>query len=212
MKITLYSDGGSRGNPGEAAIGYVIKKDKEIIYKRGETIGVHTNNYAEYMALLKGVKKAIDMGASALDIYLDSELIVKQIKGEYKVKKEDLKIIYNDVLKELKSLKDFSITHIKREFNKEADKALNIALDTKEIYEISFLEEISSLEINPKEKIEKEIHERGFEDARLNFHEDLVRITISNEKIEDFLRSDALDHAKIELKMLGYKHITLDLS
>ena len=139
MMITLFSDGGSRGNPGEAAIGYVIKQSEQTLYTRGESIGIATNNYAEYIALLKGTQKAILLGAKTLDIYMDSELIVKQIKGEYKVKNEELRQVYLKVVEEFKKLESYNITHIKRELNKEADKALNIALDTKEIYEKSFV-------------------------------------------------------------------------
>lgn len=213
MMITLFSDGGSRGNPGEAAIGYVLKENDRILYTRGESIGIATNNYAEYMALLKGTQKAILLGAKTLDIYMDSELIVKQIKGEYKVKNEELRQVYVKVVEEFKKLKSYNITHIKREFNKEADKAVNIALDTKEIYEKSFVIE-DEMTINEKdsfEKIKEDISGYGFENVQIKAIDDLIIIKVSKSQLVDFLKSNACSETKKRLIELGYKHITAEI-
>ncbi len=133
--MKLYSDGGSRGNPGDAAIGFVICEDDEIIYEKARPIGIATNNIAEYTALLEGLDALIRFGVQSAEVFLDSELVVKQIKGEYKVKNQELKIIFDKVRDKIGNFNSFSIKHIKREYNKEADRIVNIALDTMSVYE-----------------------------------------------------------------------------
>ena len=131
--LILRTDGASRGNPGPAAIGFVIyekENNKEnIVFKSGEVIGNKTNNYAEYMALLKGLEKIISFMPNNLIIEMDSELIVKQIKREYKVKNPDLLVLFNKVNDFLKQIENYKIQHIRREKNKDADALCNLALD-----------------------------------------------------------------------------------
>ncbi len=131
--LILRTDGASRGNPGPAAIGFVIynqeNNQENKIYDFGEAIGNYTNNYAEYMALLKGLKKVVELAPENLTIEMDSELIVKQIKKEYKVKNTDLLLLFNQVSVLLKQLKNYKIQHIRREKNKSADALCNLALD-----------------------------------------------------------------------------------
>lgn len=130
MKATLHTDGGSRGNPGPAAIGYVLRvEDQEAIF-HGEAIGETTNNQAEYQALLAGLGRAREEGVAELECFLDSELVVKQLKGEYRVKDQDLKPHFEAIKKLAAGLTSISYTHVKRDKNKEADKLVNQALDS----------------------------------------------------------------------------------
>ena len=132
-KIIVYTDGASRGNPGSAAIGIVIKDEsgKEIqTYKK--FIGKSTNNVAEYSALIQGAKLIKELAETfdEIDFFCDSELVVKQIKGVYKIKHKDMIKLSLDFWNEIKSMnKKFSITHIPREENKTADRLANEALD-----------------------------------------------------------------------------------
>ena len=131
MKAVIFSDGGSRGNPGKAAIGYVIKKeDGDAVYECGMNIGTATNNTAEYKAVIEALKMADSMGYIEVEVYLDSQLVEKQIKGEYRVKSLDLIPLFTAVISELKRFKKYSVTHVKRELNKRADKLVNEALDS----------------------------------------------------------------------------------
>lgn len=133
--MRLYSDGGSRGNPGEAAIGFVIYDKNEVVYEKARPIGIATNNIAEYTALLEGLEALICLGVQDVEAFLDSELVVKQIKGEYKVKNQELKVIFDRIKDKINNFKSFSINHVKRAYNKEADRILNIALDTMTTFE-----------------------------------------------------------------------------
>ncbi len=126
----LYSDGGSRGNPGNAAIGIVITDVRgNILRELSQYIGIQTNNVAEYKALSRGLELALDMGITEITCFLDSELVVKQILGEYKVKNERMIPMYNMVIPLTKKFKKFNIKHIRREKNKKADALVNEALD-----------------------------------------------------------------------------------
>ncbi len=130
MLMILNTDGGSRGNPGNAAIGIVIRDEtRQIIFSEGKYIGIATNNVAEYKALIFGLEKSLELNISDLNVYMDSELIVKQIKGEYRVKDETLKTLYAQALQLIKQFKTITFTHTKREGNSEADKLVNQALD-----------------------------------------------------------------------------------
>ncbi len=130
QKIIIYSDGGARGNPGPAGIGAVLyDENKNIIAEISEYIGKTTNNQAEYRAILKAMEKAKDLGAKELDCYLDSELVVKQLNREYKVKNKDLAPLFVKIYNLSQSFDKVKFTHIRREFNKEADKLVNIAID-----------------------------------------------------------------------------------
>ena len=126
----LFTDGGSRGNPGLAAFGYhLIAPDGRSFTGHG-TLGFQTNNYAEYQAIIQGLQAALEKGVEALEVYCDSEVAVKQLNGEYAVKNEGLKPLFSKV-KELvtKFPKGVGFFHIRRELNKVADELVNQALD-----------------------------------------------------------------------------------
>lgn len=127
---TLFVDGASRGNPGKAGAGAVIKAPDGTIIKRLKSyLGIATNNVAEYRALLMALEAAQALNIQSLKIYADSELVVKQIKGKYKVRNEDLLVLYNKVQRLLKGFKKFHIDHIPREKNSDADLLANEAID-----------------------------------------------------------------------------------
>jgi ribonuclease HI len=130
VKLTVHVDGGARGNPGPAAIAAVVSDaDGEIIHEANETIGRATNNVAEYRALLLGIERGLMLGATELDLVGDSELIVKQVQGKYKVKDAGLKPLHAEVRSKLAGVGDWSIRHVRREHNAEADRLVNEALD-----------------------------------------------------------------------------------
>ncbi len=123
-------DGGARGNPGPAAVGVVVQDaDGGVLEEVGERIGSATNNVAEYRALLLGIERARALGASELELIGDSELVVRQVKGEYKVKDASLRELHGEVKRALAPLKGWSIRHVRRESNAEADRLVNEALD-----------------------------------------------------------------------------------
>lgn len=131
-KLIMYTDGGSRGNPGDAGIGIAIFDEKDnTVVQISRYIGTQTNNAAEYYALVRGLEEIIALGAVWVEIYMDSELVVKQIKGEYRVKSEALKPLYEIARAYLASLKGYSINHIGRDGNKLADKLANCGMDSK---------------------------------------------------------------------------------
>lgn len=128
MKAILHTDGGARGNPGPAGIGAVLKfGDKEHCYKR--YIGEATNNQAEYRALILGLEKARELGASEVECRLDSELVVKQLNREYRVKDRDLAQLFVQVWNLSQGFKKAVFKHIFREQNKLADRLVNEAID-----------------------------------------------------------------------------------
>jgi ribonuclease HI len=128
--IKIFTDGGARGNPGPAGIGIVIKDDKDKIIKEyAEYIGKATNNQAEYKALIKGLEMVKQLKPAEVDCYLDSELLVKQMKQEYKVKDVNLQPLFLKVWNLAISLGKVKFHHIPRALNKEADKLLNKELD-----------------------------------------------------------------------------------
>lgn len=134
MKLRTYTDGGARGNPGPAAIGILICDDTdEILAEHGETIGEATNNVAEYRALLDGVKRALELGATELECFLDSELVVKQMRGEYKIKNLPLQKLFDEVQKTARAFEKVTYQHLRREEGKmpRADQLVNWALDQK---------------------------------------------------------------------------------
>jgi ribonuclease HI len=123
-------DGGARGNPGPAAIAAVVTTpDGEELTSRGELIGAATNNVAEYRAMLLGIELAHELGAGNVELVGDSELIVKQINGEYKVKKPDLKPLFLEVLRGLREFDEWTVRHVRREENEAADLLVNETLD-----------------------------------------------------------------------------------
>ncbi len=129
-KLVVNVDGGARGNPGPAAIGAVVQDPGgQVLEEHGERIGRATNNVAEYRALLLGIERAAARGASDLELVGDSELIVKQVKGEYKVKDATMRELHAQVKQALRAFDSWSIRHVRREHNAEADRLVNRALD-----------------------------------------------------------------------------------
>jgi ribonuclease HI len=129
-KLIIFTDGGARGNPGPAGIGAVLyDASHNLVAEVSEYLGIATNNQAEYKALIAALKKAIQMGAKELDCYLDSELVVKQLKREYKVKNKELAPLFLEIHNLSISFKNISYTHIPREKNAAADKLANEAMD-----------------------------------------------------------------------------------
>ncbi|MBI4022053.1 MAG: ribonuclease HI family protein [Candidatus Andersenbacteria bacterium] len=128
MKATLYTDGGARVNPGPAGIGFVLKFGGREI-KRGTYIGEATNNQAEYRALMAGLQAAAAEGVSEMACYLDSELLVKHLSGEYRVRDADLRPLYERVCRLVKLFSRITFTHVPREKNKAADRLVNEAID-----------------------------------------------------------------------------------
>jgi ribonuclease HI len=130
MKLTVNVDGGARGNPGPAAIGVVVRNaDGGILTTVSERIGEATNNVAEYRALLAGIEQARALGADSLELFGDSELVVKQVRGEYKVKNAGIRPLHAEVLEALSDFGHWTIEHVRREQNAEADALVNDALD-----------------------------------------------------------------------------------
>lgn len=130
MKYITYTDGGARGNPGPAAIGGVVIEDeskKKIPFHH--YIGKTTNNQAEYKALIRALTIAVEKGATEIQCFLDSELVVKQLNREYRVRDQDLGPLFLTVWNLSAGLKKISFHHIRREKNKEADALVNKALD-----------------------------------------------------------------------------------
>ena len=129
-RLIVHIDGGARGNPGPAAIGVVVSDaDGERVEEVAETIGETTNNVAEYMALLKGLERATALGATELEVVNDSELVAKQITGEYKVKHAAMKPLYERAVAAIDAFGSFSIRSVPRAQNAEADALVNAALD-----------------------------------------------------------------------------------
>jgi ribonuclease H / adenosylcobalamin/alpha-ribazole phosphatase len=130
VKAKLSTDGGARGNPGPAAYGYVLEaEDGTVLAAHGEAIGVATNNVAEYRALVAGLEKAVEVGVRELEVVSDSELMVKQMRGEYRVKNEALKGLSLQAARLARSIPRISYTAVRREHNELADRLVNEALD-----------------------------------------------------------------------------------
>jgi ribonuclease HI len=133
VKARLYTDGGARGNPGPAAYGYVLEADDgTVLDARGETIGVATNNVAEYRALLAGLTKALELGLDELDVISDSELLVKQMNGEYRVKNAALIDLSLEAAQLAREIGRVTYSAVRRTENELADQLVNEALDAAE--------------------------------------------------------------------------------
>jgi ribonuclease HI len=130
VKAKLFTDGGARGNPGPAAFGYVLEAaDGTVLDARGEKIGIATNNVAEYSALIAGLEAALERGVTELEVVSDSELLVKQMRGEYKVKNEALRELSLAATRLARQLDNVVYTAVRREHNELADQLVNEALD-----------------------------------------------------------------------------------
>ena len=130
MKAKLFTDGGSRGNPGPAAYAFVLEaEDGTVLDARGETIGVATNNVAEYSALVAGLERAAELGIDELEVVSDSELLVKQMRGEYRVKNRALQNLFLDASSFARKIRRVTYTAVRREQNELADSLVNEALD-----------------------------------------------------------------------------------
>jgi ribonuclease HI len=130
VKAKLFTDGGSRGNPGPAAYAFVLEADDgTVLDARGEAIGVATNNVAEYSALVAGLERAVEVGVDDLEVVSDSELLVKQMRGEYRVKNRDLQTLFLDASRAAHDIGNVTYVHVRREHNELADRLVNEALD-----------------------------------------------------------------------------------
>jgi probable phosphoglycerate mutase len=130
VKARLFTDGGARGNPGPAAYGFVLEADDgHVLDSRGEAIGVATNNVAEYRALLAGLERALELGLDEIEVVSDSELLVKQMRGEYKVKNAALRELSVEAARLARKIGKVAYTSVPREHNELADRLVNEALD-----------------------------------------------------------------------------------
>ena len=130
MKARLFTDGGARGNPGPAAYGFVLEsEDGTVLAAEGEAIGPATNNVAEYSGLIAGLQKAVELQVPEVEVVSDSELMVKQMRGEYRVKNEALRKLYDEATALARRLGNVEYRHVKRAHNELADKLVNDALD-----------------------------------------------------------------------------------
>jgi ribonuclease HI len=130
VKAKLSTDGGARGNPGPAAYAYVLEaEDGTVLAAHGEAIGTATNNVAEYRALVEGLRKALELAVDEVDVVSDSELVVKQMRGEYRVKNEALQQLSLEAGRLARRLRKVTYTAVRREHNELADRLVNEALD-----------------------------------------------------------------------------------
>ncbi|MFA6679720.1 MAG: ribonuclease HI family protein [Candidatus Methanomethylophilaceae archaeon] len=131
MSLRIYSDGGARGNPGPSAFAIVVVQNGKIIFERAEFLGERTNNYAEYRGLIAAITKAIELKESDVEFIMDSELVIKQMNGEYKVKADNIKSLHNDAKALSSMIKNTKFTHVRREDPNisRADTLLNIEMD-----------------------------------------------------------------------------------
>ena len=130
-RLTVEADGGSRGNPGVAGYGALVRDTDTgaLLAERAEPLGTATNNVAEYQALLAGLEIALDRGVERLDVFLDSELVVKQVNGRYKVKDAGLKPLHQQACLLLSKFHEVDVRHVRREQNAAADALVNQAID-----------------------------------------------------------------------------------
>jgi ribonuclease HI len=131
VKARLFTDGGARGNPGPAAFAYVLEAtDGTVLAAHGEAMGVATNNVAEYRALVEGLRKAAELAVDEVEVVSDSELVVKQMRGEYKVKNEALRELSLEAAHLARKVGQVRYTAVRREHNELADRLVNEALDS----------------------------------------------------------------------------------
>ncbi len=126
----LWTDGAARGNPGPAGIGAILKSPNgEVLYTGSEYLGHTTNNVAEYQAVLLGLKGALTLGVASIEVRADSELLIKQLKGEYRVKSPGLRPLFEEAKRLLTRFASVKLTHVRRELNGEADRLANQGID-----------------------------------------------------------------------------------
>jgi ribonuclease HI len=131
LKTKLFTDGGARGNPGPAAYGYVLEADDgTVLAAHGEKIGVATNNVAEYRALIAGLERAVELALPEVEVVSDSELLVKQMTGVYRVKNEALRELSLEAAQLARRIGNVTYTAVRREHNELADRLVNEALDS----------------------------------------------------------------------------------
>jgi ribonuclease HI len=131
INLTIFTDGASRNNPGEAGAGVLIFRENKPIAELARYLGTTTNNIAEYTAAIMGMEHAVKLGASSVRLFADSELLVKQVNGQYKVKNEGLKPLYQKVKELIAKIGTVEVQYIPRARNKEADALANKAIDEK---------------------------------------------------------------------------------
>jgi ribonuclease HI len=130
LKARLFTDGGARGNPGPAAYGFVLEaEDGTVLSAEGVAIGVATNNVAEYSGLVAGLRRALELHVTHVELVSDSELLVKQMRGEYRVKNEALRALFLEATALARQLQGVEYRHVKRAHNELADRLVNDALD-----------------------------------------------------------------------------------
>ncbi len=130
--IKIFTDGGSRGNPGNAACAFVVFDEEKVVHFDSIFLHQATNNFAEYTGLISGLKYLVKANITEASAFLDSELVVKQLNGEYRVKDENIQKLFSQIVELKKSFKSLTFTHVRREENKLADKLVNIVLDAVE--------------------------------------------------------------------------------
>ena len=131
MRLLIHTDGAARGNPGPSGLGAVLvdAESGEVLAELARYLGIRTNNYAEWTAVEAALEEALHLGASHVDLRMDSELVARQISGRYRVKHADLKPIHGRVMAMLGQLSGYTVGHVPRERNKEADRLSNVAID-----------------------------------------------------------------------------------
>jgi ribonuclease HI len=130
-RVLIYTDGAARGNPGPAGLGAILRDAEtgKVLAELARFLGVRTNNYAEWSAVEDALREALRMGADQVDLRMDSQLVARQITGRYRVKHPDLKPIHSRVMAMLGELKGYTVGHVPRELNKDADRLSNVAID-----------------------------------------------------------------------------------
>jgi len=130
-RVLIYTDGAARGNPGPAGLGALLRDAEtgEVLAELARFLGVRTNNYAEWTAVEEALREALRLGATHVDLRMDSELVARQISGRYRVKHPDLKPIHASVMAMLGQLDGYTVGHVPRELNQDADRLSNVAID-----------------------------------------------------------------------------------
>ena len=133
-RILIYTDGAARGNPGPSGLGAILRDAQtgEVLAELARFLGIRTNNYAEWTAVEDALGEALRLGATHVDLRMDSELVARQISGRYRVKHADLKPIHASVMAMLGRLASYTVGHVPRELNKDADRLSNVAIDERQ--------------------------------------------------------------------------------